>query len=294
VTGGGLIQRETPYLALAAGDPDWIAAERAVIEQFAADNDQRARCFMSLADAVLALLGGDTNAGTIYDSTNYHFVVPSEGFPRALEIMADAIANPLFDAGELSRESEVVIEESNRKLDNPPALSLERMLAVAFTQHRIKRWRIGSNEVLRHIERANLLDFFRTLYVPKNMILAVAGDVKAAEVLKAVQATYGGLTNDAFAKKRGPSEPPQTEFRYGRSTGVRRARRRRVRSHVVYATSTPVVSRYPAATYPPLWSITPSPARAVRRSPVRARAPRGLLRVRVAPCAWRRGSRRAT
>ena len=62
MTGGGLIQRETPYLALAAGDPDWIAAERAVIEQFAADNDQRARCFMSLADAVLALLGGDTNA----------------------------------------------------------------------------------------------------------------------------------------------------------------------------------------------------------------------------------------
>ena len=62
VTGGGLMKRETPYLALAAGDPDWIAAERAVTEQFAADNDQRACCFMSLADAVLALLGGDTNA----------------------------------------------------------------------------------------------------------------------------------------------------------------------------------------------------------------------------------------
>jgi DNA-binding CsgD family transcriptional regulator len=62
VTRGGLIQRETPYLAIAAGDPDWIAAERSVIEPFAADNDQRAHCFMSLADAVLALLGGDTNA----------------------------------------------------------------------------------------------------------------------------------------------------------------------------------------------------------------------------------------
>jgi zinc protease len=167
----------------------------------------------------LAAVGGDTNAGTIYDSTNYHFVVPSEGFPRALEIMADAIANPLFEASEIERESEVVIEESNRKLDNPPALSLERMLAVAFTQHRIKRWRIGSNEVLRSIDRANLLDFFRTLYVPRNMILVVAGDVKAAEVLKAVEASYGSLTNDSFAKKRGPAEPPQTEFRYGRSTG---------------------------------------------------------------------------
>jgi zinc protease len=167
----------------------------------------------------LAAVGGDTNAGTIYDSTNYFFVVPSEGFGRALEIMADAIANPLFDAGELERESEVVIEESNRKLDNPPALSLERMLAVSFTEHRIKRWRIGSNEVLRNIDRENLLQFFRTLYLPQNMILSIAGDVQLAEVERAVAATFGGLQNAGFEKGRGPAEPPQAEFRYGSSTG---------------------------------------------------------------------------
>jgi zinc protease len=167
----------------------------------------------------LAAVGGDTNAGTIYDSTNYYFVVPTEGFARALEIMADAIANPLFDAGELKRESEVVIEESNRKLDNPPALSIERMLAVAYTEHRIKRWRIGSNDVLRNIQRENLLQFFRTLYRPQNMILAIAGDVKAAEVRKAVAATFGTLTAAGFDKRRGPQEPAQTEFRYGSSTG---------------------------------------------------------------------------
>ena len=167
----------------------------------------------------LAAVGGDTNAGTIYDSTNYFFVLPTEGFQRALEIMADAIANPLFDAGELDRESEVVIEESNRKLDNPPALSIERMLAVSYTQHRMKRWRIGSNEVLRNIQRDNLLQFFRTLYLPQNMILSIAGDVKAADVQKAVAATFGKLATSGFDKQRGPREPAQTEFRYGSSTG---------------------------------------------------------------------------
>ena len=59
-TGGGLLRRETPYLAIAAGDPEWIAAERDAIERYAAD-DQRVRCFMSLADGVLALLGGNDN-----------------------------------------------------------------------------------------------------------------------------------------------------------------------------------------------------------------------------------------
>ena len=58
-TGGGLLRRETPYLAIAAGDPGWIASERAVIERYAAEDDQRVRCFMNLADGVLALLGGD-------------------------------------------------------------------------------------------------------------------------------------------------------------------------------------------------------------------------------------------
>jgi DNA-binding CsgD family transcriptional regulator len=61
-TGGGLLRRETPYLAIAAGDPDWIASERAVIERYAAENDQRVRCFMSLADGVLALFRGDDTA----------------------------------------------------------------------------------------------------------------------------------------------------------------------------------------------------------------------------------------
>ncbi len=167
----------------------------------------------------LAAVGGDNNAGTIYDSTNYYFVVPTEGFGRALEIMADAIANPLFDAGELDRESEVVIEESNRKLDNAPAVAIERMFATQFTAHRMKRWRIGSNDVLRNIDREDLLAFFRTLYRPQNMIVAVAGDVKAAEVKSAVEATYGKLGTAGFKKDRGPKEPKQLEFRYGSSTG---------------------------------------------------------------------------
>ncbi|MCM2269293.1 MAG: insulinase family protein [Thermoanaerobaculia bacterium] len=167
----------------------------------------------------LAAVGGDSNAGTIYDSTNYYFVVPAEGFARAAEIMADAIAHPTFDPAELAKEAEVVIEESNRKLDNPVPLSLERMLAVSFTEHRIKRWRIGSNEVLRNIRRDDLLAFFATLYRPENLIVAVAGDVTHAEARRIAEASFGALPRGELVKRRGPSEPPQTAFRYGRSSG---------------------------------------------------------------------------
>ncbi len=59
VTGGGLLQRETPYLAVAAAESDWIAAERTNIERFAASGDPRVHCFMSLTAAVLASSRGD-------------------------------------------------------------------------------------------------------------------------------------------------------------------------------------------------------------------------------------------
>jgi DNA-binding CsgD family transcriptional regulator len=61
-TGGGLLRRETPFLAIAAGDAEWIESERAVIEQYAAENDQRVRCLINLATGVLALLRGDDSA----------------------------------------------------------------------------------------------------------------------------------------------------------------------------------------------------------------------------------------
>lgn len=164
-------------------------------------------------------LGGTTNAGTIYDSTNYYFVLPREGFAKGVEIQADAIAHPLFDPAELVKEAEVVIEESNRKLDNPPALVLERMYATAFTAHRMRRWRIGSNEVLRNIRRESLVEFFETLYRPANIIVAIVGDVSHDEAFEAVARTFGEIPAGSLRKEGGPPEPPQTGFRYGESFG---------------------------------------------------------------------------
>jgi zinc protease len=165
----------------------------------------------------VSLLGGSSNAGTIYDSTNYYFVLPREGFVRGVEIQADAIAYPLFDPAELAKEAEVVIEESNRKLDNPPAVATERMYATAFTHHRMRRWRIGSNEVLRNIRRDDLISFFQSLYRPENIIVSIVGDVTHGEALEVVGKTFGVLDRGELRKRGGHAEPPQQEFRFAES-----------------------------------------------------------------------------
>ncbi|MDQ3281134.1 MAG: insulinase family protein [Acidobacteriota bacterium] len=222
-----VIARETPGTGVVAintwvkagyfNEPDEVAGMAHLFEHMLFKSSKNFPQVEQVSQEV-ASLGGATNAGTIYDTTNYYFVMPKEGFRRGLDLQVDAIANPIFDAAELKKEAEVVIEESNRKRDNPPAMAAELMYATAFTQHRMKRWRIGSNEVLRNVKRENLAAFFETLYRPENMILVVVGDVPAEEVFRGAEATFGKIAKGKLDKKRGPVEPQQTEFRYGQSS----------------------------------------------------------------------------
>src|SRR5437868_9311286 len=74
-------------------------------------------------------LGGYLNAYTYYDRTVYHTEVPAENLFKALDIQADALWNSTYDAGELKKELEVVLQENNRKLDNPSAVASEKLYA---------------------------------------------------------------------------------------------------------------------------------------------------------------------
>lgn len=215
---GGVVAINTWVKAGYFHEPDEVAGMAHLFEHMFFKGSKMFPGSEEIAQHV-SMLGGSTNAGTIYDSTNYYFVLPKEGFIRGVEIQADAIANPLFDIEELRKESEVVIEESNRKLDNPPALATERMYALAFQKHRMKRWRIGSNEVLRNIRRENLVSFFETLYRPSNIILTIAGDVNHEEAIEVVQRTFGAIPAGSPEKNRGPAEEPQEEFRFGEGFG---------------------------------------------------------------------------
>src|SRR5438067_9548214 len=102
-------------------------------------------------------VGGYLNAATIYDHTSYYTVLPSSGFSHGLEIQADAYANSLIDAAELARELEVIIQEANRKADNPGAVITETLYEVLHDRHRMRRWRIGREAGLRTLTRESLL-----------------------------------------------------------------------------------------------------------------------------------------
>jgi zinc protease len=186
-------------------------------------------------------LGGTLNAYTDYERTVYRTSVPSTNALAALEIQADALWNPAFDGAELAREVEVVLQENNRKLDNPAAVASEKLYATAFTQHRMKRWRIGTPEGLRGLTRDDLFAYYKTHYTPSNVILVVVGDYDRERILNEIVKLYGVVrsadpTPEASvaplpaAGEQGPGtsppvsedapiEPPQETLRYASQAG---------------------------------------------------------------------------
>lgn len=150
--------------------------------------------------------GGYLNAHTIYDHTSYYAVLPASGFREGLDIQADAYAHSLVDAGELAKELEVIIQEAKRKLDNPSAVTIESLYALLHDRHRVRRWRIGTEDGLRQLTRADVDGFYRTYYRPSNTVLAVVGDVDPDEALDEVERCYGVLPNGSAPRDRGPAE----------------------------------------------------------------------------------------
>jgi zinc protease len=164
-------------------------------------------------------LGGYLNAYTYYDRTVYHTVVPAENTFKALEIQADALQHSAFDAAELKREIEVVLQENNRKLDNPSAVTSERLYSVAFKNHRMKRWRIGTPEGLRALTRDDVVGFYDRYYRPSNIIVSIVGKFDSERLLEEVVKDYGGMVDQTLERDVSPAEPDQTATAYGWQRG---------------------------------------------------------------------------
>lgn len=162
--------------------------------------------------------GGYLNASTIYDHTSYYSVLPSSSLAAGIDLQSDALINSIIDEEELRKELLVIIQEANRKLDNPAAVARETLHELMFDRHRMRRWRIGREEQLRTFTRADVAGFCQQFYGSDAIILVVAGDVNTAHVLDLLNEKYGCLLPGGL-RDRGPREPLKHELRYRELSG---------------------------------------------------------------------------
>ena len=155
--------------------------------------------------------GGEVNAYTSFDETVYYCTLSSRHFEVGLETLSDAVLHSVFDAEELSREKEVVVEEILRSKDSPGKVLSEAVFQKAFPLHTYGRPIIGFPETVRGFTREKIIQFWKDWYVPENMVVVIAGDFKAEHAMKKCQNIFGDLKAIPSPKVKVTTESPQSK-----------------------------------------------------------------------------------
>jgi len=156
--------------------------------------------------AFVASIGGESNASTNEDSTNYWETVPAHYLPLALWLEADRMASLKVEQSAFTRERSVVKEERRQRVDSPPYGRLAEIVYDAtFTTHPYKHQVIGSMADLEAARIEDVRDFFETYYVPENAVLVIAGDFDPVATGEMVQRYFGRVPK---AKKPVPRDIP--------------------------------------------------------------------------------------
>jgi zinc protease len=157
--------------------------------------------------------GGDINAYTSFDHTVYYITIASRFLDLALDVMADAIQHSAFDPEELRKEQEVVVEEIKRGADIPSRKLTEALFAACYRCHPYRRPVIGDERTVKALTREHILRFFRTWYVPNNMVLVLTGDFDQAAVLARIRRAFADFQPQPLPPLHIPPEPVQRELR---------------------------------------------------------------------------------
>jgi predicted Zn-dependent peptidase len=167
-------------------------------------------------DEPLQRVGGENNAFTSPDITNYYVTLPAANLETAFWLESDRMLSLSFDPQVLEVQRKVVIEEfKQRYLNQPYGDVWLKLRPLAYQKHPYRWATIGKD--ISHIEKATLDDvkeFFFKYYIPNNAIMVVAGPVKLEEVKKLSEKWFGPIPAGKPYVRRLPAEPVQEQARF--------------------------------------------------------------------------------
>jgi predicted Zn-dependent peptidase len=156
--------------------------------------------------------GEGLNAFTTYDETGYHYSLPENRLELWAYLESERFLHPVMR--EFYKERNVVIEERRLRTDsNPIGRLLEQFTAEAFEAHPYHRPTVGWMADLNSFSATDARTFFDKYYVPSNMVVAVAGDVHAAQALPILEKYFGRIPARPHPDETTTVEPPQNSER---------------------------------------------------------------------------------
>ena len=166
-------------------------------------------------DEPLQMAGGENNAYTTNDLTNYYIQLPAVNLETAFWLESDRMLSLAFSKKSLDVQRKVVCEEfKEHYLTKPYGDVWHKMRELAYKKHPYRWMTIGKE--LSHIENAQLEDvqrFFFKHYRPANAVMVVAGDVNTGKVKELAEKWFGDIPSGEKYKRNLPQEPEQKEER---------------------------------------------------------------------------------
>ncbi len=160
-------------------------------------------------DRIYSENGGEfLNASTSTDTTQYFVMLPSNRLELWFLIESERFKNPVLR--EFYSERDVVAEERRMGIDNTPdGLLRDEFTNIAFVLHPYRHSVVGYMEDIQTYTKDKALNFYRTFYVPNNMVAAVVGDVKFEEVKRLAEKYFGDIPGAEDLPRPMDMEPQQ-------------------------------------------------------------------------------------
>ncbi|MEG2819627.1 MAG: pitrilysin family protein [Muribaculaceae bacterium] len=166
-------------------------------------------------DSPLQAAGGESNAWTSDDVTNFYDVVPLHNVETAFWLESDRLNQLAFTDKSLETQRSVVIEEFKQRCLNQPYGDVEHIMrATAYTKHSYQWPVIGRNiKEIEDVKKESVKEFFYSHYAPNNLILSVVGNIEFDDVLRLSEKWFGSIERRNISPKNIPVEPMQSEAR---------------------------------------------------------------------------------
>jgi len=160
------------------------------IEHLCFKGTQRRLTAKEISQAIEGI-GGIINGSTDKEVSVFWCKVASAYFPIALDVLSDLLLNSRFDAKDMEKERQVIIEEINMNLDLPQHRVNMLIDELLWPNQPLGREVTGDKETVASITRGRILDYIARRYVPNNIVVSIAGDIQHEQAISQIEPLLG-------------------------------------------------------------------------------------------------------
>ncbi len=162
-------------------------------------------------DTELQAAGGESNAWTSDDITNFYELIPRHNIETAFWLEADRMNELAFTKTNLETQKSVVIEEFKQRCLNQPYGDMEHIIRKNAYYTHPYRWPVIGNHIdeIKAVEMSSVKDFFYSHYAPNNAILCIVGNISFEETIFLAEKWFGSISSRNIQSRELPVEPKQ-------------------------------------------------------------------------------------